>query len=111
MGLMTEASSDGVRPAVWFGWSLVAVVVLSLFVTLATRTFPINVSHGVAIQSDAAQCMQQHLDRDAANWVPAVLSSTILQAPTFYPHLAPAGPPLVVLLLDENLYNRPPPSC
>jgi len=35
----------------------------------------------------------------------------VAQAPIVYPRVAPAGPPLPTLLLEENLYNRPPPSC
>lgn len=90
---------------------LVGVVMLSLVVSLATRTFRLTIPHSVTVHSGAAQAMRQHLDRDAVQWVPPAPVRTILQAPTFYPHVAPAGAPLGVLLLAESLYNRPPPSC
>jgi hypothetical protein len=91
--------------------ALICILMFSLVVTLATRTFHLTIPHGVTAQSTAAQAMRQHMDGDAAQWTPPVQILTTLQAPTFYPHVAPAGPPLGVLLLEESLYNRPPPSC
>jgi hypothetical protein len=99
------------------GWELstrrviVALLMLSLVVSVATRTFHVAIPHGVTVGSGEAQAMRQHLDRDAARWIPPTTVLTALRAPEFYPHVAPAGPPLGVLLLDESLYNRPPPSC
>jgi hypothetical protein len=89
----------------------VGVVLFSLVTTLATRTFHVSIPHGITAQSGAAQAMRQHLDRDAARWVPPTPIFTALLTPTFYPHVAPAASPLGVLLLDESLYNRPPPFC
>jgi hypothetical protein len=91
--------------------ALLCTLIFSLVVTLATRTFHLTIPRGVTAQSKAAQAMRQHMDGDAAQWTPPVQILTTLQAPTFYPHVAPAGPPLGVLLLEESLYNRPPPSC
>lgn len=91
--------------------AIVGVLLLSLVVTLATRTFRLVVPSGVTVQSGVAVGMRQHLDRDAAQWLPPVLVFTALQAPAFYPHVAPGGPPLGVLLLDDRLSNRPPPFC
>lgn len=90
---------------------IVGVLLLSLVVTLATRTFRLVVHSEVTVQSGVAVGMRQHLDRDAAQWLPPVLVFTALQAPAFYPHVAPGGPPLGVLLLDDSLSNRPPPFC
>jgi len=104
-----EKTAFAVRCAV--RWARVGVVMFFLVVSLATRTFRLTIPHDVTIQAGAAQAMRQHLDRDAAQWVPPVPVSTALQAPRFYPQVAPAGPPLGVLLLDESLYKRPPPSC
>jgi hypothetical protein len=55
--------------------------------------------------------MRQHMDRDAVRWAVPVANITVAQAPAFYPRLGPAGPPLPTLLLEENLYDRPPPAC
>jgi hypothetical protein len=95
----------------WRG-ALIGIVMFSLVVSLATRTFHQTIPQGVTAHSNTAQAMRQHMVRDAARWVPPVLVHTALEAPVFYPHVAPAGPPVAALLLiEENLYNRPPPSC
>jgi hypothetical protein len=51
------------------------------------------------------------MDRDAVRWAVPAAEITVAQAPAFYPRVAPAGPPLPTLLLEENLYDRPPPAC
>lgn len=90
---------------------MVVLAICGLTVSLATRTFRITTPHVPTVQSSASQAMRQHLDRDAVRWVPPVPLLTTLQVPTFYPHVAPAGPPLPAILIGESLYNRPPPSC
>jgi hypothetical protein len=92
-------------------WTLVGLVMFSLVVTLATRTFHGTIPHSTTIQSSSSQGMRQHMDRDAVRWTVPVATLTVSQAPTFDPHVAPAGPPLPTLLLEENLHNLPPPSC
>jgi hypothetical protein len=92
----------------------ILVVVLSVFaltISLSTRTFRLTVPQVVTAQSNAPQAVRQHLDRDAVRWLPSAPVLTFLQAPTFYPHVAPAGPPLPAILFHESFYNRPPPSC
>ena len=54
--------------------------------------------------------MRQHMDRDSVRWAAPVAKVTVLLA-MFYPRVAPAGPPIATLLIEENLYNRPPPAC
>jgi uncharacterized protein YbbC (DUF1343 family) len=91
----------------------VAVVVLAicgLTVSLATRTFRTRFSTGAVVKSIAGQPVRQHMDRDAAKWVPPVPTLTVLEVPVFYPRFAPAGPPLPRLYYEESLSNRPPPS-
>src|SRR5271167_651904 len=86
--------------------ALIGIVLFSLVVSLATRTFHQTVPQGVTAHSNSAQAMRQHMVRDAARWVPPVLVHTAQQAPVFYPHVAPAGPPIpALLLIEENLYN------
>jgi hypothetical protein len=82
----------------------------SLVLTLATRTFRCTTSHSTAIQSNSPQAMRQHMDRDAPLWTPPVQALALFQPTAFYPRIAPTEPPLAVPLLDESLYNRPPPS-
>lgn len=95
------------------GWwvLIIALAICGLTVSLATRTFEVVVAHRASVSSGDAQAMRQHMDRDATRWMPPVPLFTFLQAPSFYPYVAPAGPPLATVLFDESLYNRPPPSC
>lgn len=94
------------------GWRnlLILLAILSLGVSLATRTFHLD-DGTTGVQSSSTQAMRQHLDRDGLRWIAPVPTLTILQTPAFYPHVAPAGPPLPSALFEENLYNRPPPTC
>ena len=91
-------------------WALVCFVLLSLVVTLATR-FQVPVQDTLTAQSSVSHATRQHMNQDAVQWTAPILQLTVLQAPTFYPRVAPAGPPLPILLIEENLYNRPPPTC
>ena len=90
---------------------VMALAICGLTVSLATRTFRLTFPQTPTAQSSSAQAMRQHLDRDASTWVPPVPILTTLQAPAFYPPVAPAGPPLPSVLFDQSLSNRPPPSC
>jgi|SRR5580704_3402450 len=108
----TENTNVGAGSALSWRGALIGVVMLSLVVSLATRTFHHSIPQGVTAHANTAQGMRQHMVRDAARWVPPVFIHTAQQAPVFYPHVAPAGPPIpALLLIDDNLYNRPPPSC
>jgi heme/copper-type cytochrome/quinol oxidase subunit 2 len=95
----------------WWRWALVSVVMFSLVVTVATRTFHVTISHSTTAQSNSPQAMRQHMDRDAVRWAVPVATLAVAQAPTFYPRVAPTGPVLPTLLIEETLYNLPPPAC
>lgn len=110
---MGEPRNRDVVPGLCHRWQrfIIVLAICGLTLSLATRTFRGNIFQGVGVSSGAAQAMRQHLDRDAARIVPPVPLFTTLQLPTFYPYVAPAGPPLASVLFDKSLYNRPPPSC
>ncbi len=91
-------------------WLVILLAIAGLTCSLATRTFRLSIPHGSTVQSSAGQAMRQHLDSDAAKWIPPVAVAVQIEAPSFYPKVAPAGPSLPGLLLDDPLYNRPPPS-
>ena len=91
--------------------AVVAVVIVVLTGTLATRVFHGTFDQSQCVRSSTAQAMRQHLNRDALGWSAPVVHYAVLDTPTFYPRVAPAGPPVRALLIEENLYNRPPPSC
>jgi len=57
------------------------------------------------------QRMTQRLAKSTPTSLPPVTQSAALQAPSFYPKFAPAGPPVPGLVFESSLYNRPPPSC
>jgi hypothetical protein len=100
---------DKVGSAVRWRILLIAIAICGLTVSLATRTFRLTIPHGVTVRSGDVQAMRQHMDKDGARWVPPVPVLTVLEVPTFYPYVAPAGPPLATVLFDKSLYNRPPP--
>ena len=95
-----------------------AVVLLSVFaltVSVATRYCTPQSSSDYAVRTvhkhSSPEQIRQRLTKNAANWMPQVVQSGILHAVTFYPRIAPAGPPVPGLLLEKSLYNRPPPFC
>lgn len=94
-------------------WYILAIVLAIAAVTLslATRASTPRVSHGITAQSQSSNSVRQHLDSDAAGWVPPVAPVMVSEAPSFYPRVSPTGPPLQSLFFEESLYNRPPPSC
>jgi len=52
----------------------------------------------------------QRLLNDAATWIPPLVESSVLHDPGYYPHVTPSDAPVLGVLLERNLYNRPPPS-
>ena len=58
----------GLRSVPWWRWAFVGVVMFSLVITLATRTFHVAVPHSTTVQSNSPQAMRQHMDRDAVRW-------------------------------------------
>ena len=113
--ILLVASSEELRPARKqnLRWCLLVILlaICGLTVSLATRTFRLTIPRGVTAQSADSHAVRQHLNRDAAQWAPSVPLLGILQAPVFYPRVAPAGPPIPGVPFDESLSNRPPPSC
>lgn len=90
--------------------ALVGLVLLSLVVTLATR-FQVTVPGTTMVQASASQSTRQHMNQDAVRWTTPILQLTLLQVPALYARPALPGPVLPALLIEESLYNRPPPAC
>src|SRR5271165_1134041 len=113
--ILPVAPSEGLRLTIHRQprWRVLVIVlaICGLTVSLATRTFRLTIPHGVTAQSADSHAVRQHMARDAAQWAPPVPILSTLQAPVFYPRVAPAGPPIPSVLFDESLSNRPPPSC
>lgn len=93
--------------------TVVLFAVCSLTASVATRyAFGRTTSSGVVTVHKHAspEPARQRLLKNAATWIPPVVCSVALEPPSSYPRIAPAGLPVSSLVLDENLYNRPPPS-
>jgi len=102
----------------WHRASCALVVVLAvsaLTVSVATRYCTPQSSSAYAVKTvhkhSSPEQIRQRLTKNAVNWMPQVVQTGVLQAPTSYPRIAPAGLPIPSVLLETSLYNRPPPSC
>ena len=52
----------------------------------------------------------QRLLNNASTWIPPVVIAAIFQNPGYYPDISQTTPIVSSILLEKNLYNRPPPS-
>src|SRR5579864_8848387 len=90
---------------------VIFVAVCSLTVSVATRYSTASSPSVQTVQTHVSlDSKRQRLAKDASNWMPPVICFDVLEAPSFPPRTAPARPPIPGLLLEESLYNRPPPS-
>lgn len=91
--------------------AVVLVAVCTLTLSVATRY-----SFCGSTANESVTTVQNHqswtpgLQRllNAANWMPPVVESAIFHDPDSYPHVTPCGPTVSSVLLEKNLYNRPP---
>lgn len=93
---------------------LLPVVILSICAltgSLVTRTSRLNLLHCVTAQSHWLHAVHQHLDRDATQWAAPVRHYAPLPDSTFHSCVATPQSLLPSLILNDNLFNRPPPSC
>jgi hypothetical protein len=94
---------------------VVLLVVSSLTVSVATRycSPPSVTSYAVKTlhKHSSPERSRQRLTKSSTNWITPAVRTVALEAPTSYPRIAPAGPPMPNVLLEKSLYNRPPPSC
>jgi hypothetical protein len=93
---------------------VVFFAVTSLAVSVATRyrspqssSYSLKTLHKHSLPEQG----RQRLTNKAANWMPQVVQSGVLRAPTSYSSIAAAGAPIPSVLLETSLYNRPPPFC
>ena len=94
---------------------VVMLAVASLAVSVATRYCSSQslsaYSSPTAHKHSSPEQSRQRLTKTSTNWMPPVVRTSVLEAPTSYPRIAPAGLPMPTVLLELSLYNRPPPSC
>src|ERR1700733_8669196 len=92
---------------------VIFVAVTALTVSVATRycsAYSGSYSARTLHKHSSPEQSRQRLTKSAANWMPQVIQTGVLAAPTSYPRIAPAGPPIPSVLLETSLYDRPPPS-
>jgi len=94
--------------------AIVLVAVCTLTISVATRY---SSSQGPIDQTLTAvqkhHCLRPGLQRllnNAATWMPPVVEAAIFHDPGHYRSIVPSDPPISSVLLERNLYNRPPPS-
>lgn len=93
---------------------VVLLAICALTVSVATRYGSAEISDLSAIHTvhrhSGPQAVRQRLDLNAANWMPPVIGSALLQVPGEYSRLIPPGPFVLKLFPESSLYNRPPPT-
>jgi hypothetical protein len=93
---------------------IVLLAVCALTVSVATRycspegssAYRVNTVH----RHHSQETSRQRLTKDAANWIPELICSAVLQTRPCYPRIAPAEQPVLSTRFENSLYNRPPPS-
>lgn len=94
--------------------AVVLVAVCAITVSVATRYCfspgPSGPVVKIVQKHSSSEPGVQRLLNNAATWMPPVVGSAILQQPAYFPQVAPSGASISTVLLEKNLYNRPPPS-
>jgi hypothetical protein len=92
---------------------LIAVAICSLTISLATRfytPFPSHTHSVKAVERHGAEPARQHLDRDATHWAAPVATFTLLEPVKVLGCVIAIESVLPNQVIDESLYNRPPPE-
>jgi hypothetical protein len=89
---------------------VVALAIVALTVSVATRTFGDSYSGHPVVQTSSSQAARQHLAVDAIGPTHPVWQSAFLLVPVVSPHAPLAEPGVHSIEFSESLYNRPPPS-
>jgi len=92
--------------------AIVLVAVCTLTVSVATRysLAPSTPNRTLAVQKHHSWRPElQRLLDNAETWVPPFVDTAIFQDPGCYPLAAKSDPVVPSVLLERNLYNRPPP--
>lgn len=108
----TNLNGSGIKR--W--WALmVLLAVCSLAVSVATRytSAPADPDGATTtVRNHAApEPGRQRLLQNAATWIPPFICSIVFDVPLSYSRVVPARPRVPNILLEDNLYNRPPPSA
>jgi len=94
--------------------AIVLVAVCTLTISVATRY-----GHYQGPADETLTAVQKHhslmpglqrLLNNAATWTPPLVEAAIFRDPGRHPHIGPSDSPISSVLLEKNLYNRPPPT-
>lgn len=88
---------------------LVFLGVLTLTVSLASRTVDLNISTHPSVHPQTQKAKIQHRDRDAHGWSPFVTDSEPFYLAVCAKPIMPDKTQVISEQLDPCLYNRPPP--
>lgn len=96
------------------GCALVVVIaVCALTVKLTTRFASFDCTSTPAVTTVQPHVSpspnRQRLMNTATAWNAPLIRPSLLDSTSSYPRIAPAGPPMPSVLVEESLYNRPPP--
>ena len=90
---------------------LLLVVILALAASLVTRYVYVSTTGTVTtVRSASPDEHRQRLHKSALQWTAPVDEFTVFVS-AIGSHRPRPPQPLLVVHLDESLYNRPPPSC
>jgi hypothetical protein len=87
---------------------IIALAVVALTVSLATRTVYVDVNLKTTLHSDCSYNKVQHRDKDSFEWAPPATNLCLLFLTEFSVSYE-SSPTLQFRLQHESLYNRPPP--
>ena len=94
--------------------AIVLIAICSLALSVATRYTSIRTDSTASVtkvqKHVAPEPRRPRLLKTAATLMPPPIGRVVLQAPSSYPSIVSAGLPIPGVLLEEKLYNRPPPS-
>ena len=94
--------------------AIVLIAVCTLTISVATRygftQSPADGTLTVVQKHHSLTPGLQRLLNNAATWIPPLVVAVIFQDLGHYSNVAPSNSPISSVLLESQLYNRPPPS-
>ncbi|HEY1676619.1 MAG TPA: hypothetical protein VGG04_02830 [Candidatus Sulfotelmatobacter sp.] len=92
--------------------AIVLIAVCALTISVATRYgFTQGPPKGTVAQKHHSLTPGlQRLLNNAATWIPPVVEAAIFRNSGQYRHIAPSDSPVASVVLERQLYNRPPPA-
>ncbi len=114
VAMVRLTSLDNSGPRRWCT-AIVLLAVCALTLSVATRygnpEIAPDQTRTVAVNDQAWTPGLQRLLNNATTWIPPLIIAVLFQDPGYCPQISqPPTPVVSSVLLERNLYNRPPPS-